>query len=272
MPNILDKIIAHKKLEINQQKAHLKLDEFNGSITPGDGSFLRAMQKPGLKIIAEIKPKSPSAGTLCQDLRLDEIVPIYNKYACAISVLTDKKYFGGGLELLSQVKEQSDLPLLCKDFILDPYQCYLARKHGAQAVLLIVKILAPENLNELYQRINNLGMTAVVEIQNKQELERAMALQPVPAVILINNRNLKDFQISFDTTKTLSQLITKQTIVISASGVQSKSHIDELLSFCSTFLIGSHFMRSANLDTELQALTQRNLSLSSGNVQRGGKQ
>lgn len=152
------------------------------------------------------------------------------------------------------------MPTLCKDFILDPYQCYLARQNGAQAVLLIVKILDQEELEILYKQINDLAMTAVVEVQNKVELERAMALEPQPEVILINNRNLDDFKISFDTTKKLSQFIEDKTTVISASGIQSKSDIEELMPFCTNFLIGSQLMRSENLESEFKELIDIRLS------------
>ncbi len=273
MPNMLDEIISNKKLEIQRRKALLSLDELKQQVTAGDGSFLRAVQKSGLNIIAEIKPRSPNAGNLCTDLYINEIVRVYNKYACAISVLTDEKFFGGSLELLSEVRQQSPLPILCKDFILDPYQCYLTRKHGAQAALLIVKILSQEELRILYRQINKLAMTPVIEVQNLSELERAMALIPEPEVILINNRNLEDFKISFDTTKTLSQFINSWAIkgratVISASGVQSKTDIEQLLPYCSAFLVGSQFMRSNDLENEFEKLIDIDLR---ANVRGGTK-
>jgi indole-3-glycerol phosphate synthase / phosphoribosylanthranilate isomerase len=270
MPNILDEIISNKKLDIQSRQTSLTLDELKKKITSGDGSFLRALQKPGLNIIAEIKPKSPSAGDLRIDINVNEIVPVYNKYASAISVLTDEKFFGGGFELLSEVSKLSPLPILCKDFILDSYQCYLARHYGAQAVLLIVKILDQEELEILYKQINELAMTAVIEVQNKMELERAMALQPAPEVILINNRNLEDFQINFKTTKQLSPLIEGQTVVISASGLQSKSDIEELIPFCSNFLVGSQFMRSANLKNAFEELIDIRLPSASSAGRQGG--
>ncbi len=262
MPNMLDEIISNKKLEIQRRKALLSLDELKQQVTAGDGSFLRAVQKSGLNIIAEIKPRSPSTGNLCTDFRINEIVRIYNKHACALSVLTDEKFFGGNLELLSEVRQQSPLPILCKDFILDPYQCFLARKYGAQAALLIVKILSQEELRILYRQINKLVMTPVIEVQNLSELERAMALIPEPEVILINNRNLEDFKISFDTTKILTQHIKGSATVISASGLQSKTDIEQLLPFCSAFLVGSQFMRSNDLENEFEKLIDIDLPTS----------
>ncbi len=269
MPNLLNEIVSSKKLEVERRKAVLGLEELKQTIAPADGLFLHALQKPGLKIIAELKPKSPSAGTLCTDFRVDEIVRVYNQYACAISVLTDEKFFGGGIELLAEVIQQSTLPVLCKDFIIDPYQCYLARSCGAQAVLLIVKILDQKELQQLYDQTSALGMTAVLEIQNEVELEQAMRLSPKPEVVLINNRNLEDFTISFDTTKALAPAIGDRAIVISASGLKSKTDVEELLPFCSTFLIGSTFMRSGDLEGEFKNLTDVCLASPTAPMNRG---
>jgi len=252
MHNMLNEIIAYKKLEIENSKTALPLDSLK--ITPGDGSFRQSLQNQGLNIIAEIKPKSPSAGVLRSDFRLDEMLPVYNKYARALSVLTDFKFFAGSFDLLSEVSRKSGLPILCKDFILDPYQCYLARICGAQAVLLIAKILSNKELTELYLQIKELGMTAVLEIQNEIEFERINSLAVQAEIILINNRNLEDFTINLNTTKTLAPLIPEQTIVISASGIESKQDLEDLRPFCGNFLVGSLFMRSAHPEKEFQNL------------------
>jgi indole-3-glycerol phosphate synthase len=145
------------------------------------------------------------------------------------------------------------LPTLCKDFVIDPYQCFEARLAGAQAVLLIVKILDDPLLDELYKIIVALGMTAVVEVQSENELSRALALQP--QVILINNRNLETFAIDFQTTKTLAPKISKEVITISASGISHARDIEELLPYCSNFLIGSSLMVAADLSEKLRELT-----------------
>lgn len=112
MPNILDKIIANTRVEIESKQASLELDKLKQSVKPGDGSFLQALRKPALNIIAEIKPKSPSADNLINDFRIDDIVTVYNKYASAISVLTDEKYFGGSFELLAEVSKK----VTCRPF------------------------------------------------------------------------------------------------------------------------------------------------------------
>jgi indole-3-glycerol phosphate synthase / phosphoribosylanthranilate isomerase len=264
MPNSLNEIISYKKLEIEKKKITFPLEQLKRTITIGDGSFLEAMQKSGIKIIAEIKPKSPSAGVLNNHLNADEIIRIYDQYACAISVLSEEKFFGGSMELLANVVEKSSLPVLCKDFVLEPYQCYLARHYGAQAILLIVKILTDEELQKLYEQTNELGMTAVLEVQNEAELKRIISLKPAPSIVLINNRNLEDFSIDLNTTKLLAPVVPEQTIIISASGLQSNADIRQLLPFCSVFLVGTLFMQSDNPDKAFKELIETDPTLSGG--------
>lgn len=208
---------------------------------------------PAVKLITEIKPASPTAGVLKADFELAPILEVYNTYASAISVLTDEKFFNGSLALLSQVVAQSPHPVLCKDFILDPYQVYEARCAGADAVLLIVKILEKKQLAHLHALIEDLGMTPVVEIQNEAELELALTVHP--KVLLINNRDLSTFEISLETTQRLAPKIPKDIVVISASGIQTRHDIDTLLPVASCFLIGSALMQAPDLARKLQELS-----------------
>jgi indole-3-glycerol phosphate synthase len=248
----LAEIVAHKREEIAQQKGVVASDSLFKNISIGHHGFRRALSTPGLHLIAEIKPMSPSAGILREDLQLDAIVKSYDDHATAISVLTDERFFGGSFELLAHVKSISSLPVLCKDFILDRYQCLRARSVGADAVLLVVKILDDGSLADLYSQIVDLGMTPVVEIQNETELERAMMLQP--DVIVINNRNLDTFQIDLSTTIRLAPKLPRQTIVIAASGVKSRTDIEKLLPFCSKFLVGTVLMEASSIDDKLKEL------------------
>src|SRR5277367_5078815 len=158
MPNILDEILAHKLIEVAELRASMSLADLQERAKPIQGRFLEVLKADGINLITEIKPKSPSGGVLRADLNLEEVIKEYCRYATAISVLTDKRYFDGSFELLEQVSQQADLPLLCKDFVIDDYQCYLARAMGAEAVLLIVKILSDERLTHLNTLISSLGM------------------------------------------------------------------------------------------------------------------
>jgi indole-3-glycerol phosphate synthase/phosphoribosylanthranilate isomerase len=256
MPSKLAEIVQNKTAEVDARKAARPANHLALSMAPGDGSFLRALKTKGTNLICELKPKSPSAGVLKAEFQLSDILPHYQSHAAAISVLTDHKYFGGSLDLLTDVAASTTLPTLCKDFFIDSYQCLEARQAGAQAVLLIVKILSDDLLAELHKTANDLGMTAVVEVQNQSELKRALALQP--QVILINNRNLDSFDVSLSTTSDLAPNIPGDVVKISASGFGSRADIESMLPFCHNFLIGSSLMTAGNLEQKLCELKGKN--------------
>ena len=255
MSGVLSEIVAHKLVEVGERKRITPQSVLKENLQPGDGSFFRSLSGSGQKLIAEIKPSSPSKGVLMETLDLDRIIDIYCRYASAISVLTDYKYFKGSTELLGAVARISSCPVLCKDFILDTYQVYEARLAGAQAVLLIVKILEDEQLAELHRLVLELGMTPIVEIQNELELERSLVVSP--AVLLINNRNLDTLLVDLETTRQLAPFVPPKVIAISASGIERRADIEELLPFCSRFLIGSVLMQSHNLEAKLKELLDK---------------
>lgn len=252
MPAVLPEIVAHKLREIEDIKRSMRRREA-ADITYGDGSFERALSGDELKLIAEIKPSSPSAGTLRASIDPDNILRSYNSHADAVSVLTDRKYFGGSIELLSYVSSHSFRPTLCKDFVLDACQVRQARSAGAQAVLLIAKILDDPQLAQLHSAILELGMAPVVEVQTAEEVRRALAVSP--RVMLINNRDLTSFEIDLSTTERLVPLIPADVITISASGIQSRSDIERLLPCCTKFLVGSSLMQSDDIEGKLRELT-----------------
>ncbi|HEY9713662.1 MAG TPA: indole-3-glycerol phosphate synthase TrpC [Chroococcales cyanobacterium] len=251
MPPSLAEIVDNKRLEVAALKA--ALPEWASQTAPnGDGRFLRSLQPEKINLICELKPRSPSLGHLKEASNLAETVAAYRKHADCLSVLTDNKYFGGSMALLKEMSRSLALPLLCKDFIVDRLQCLQARHHGADAVLLIVKILNDEELSVLHESITDLGMNAVVEIQNERELERALAVNP--QILLINNRDLSTFEIDFATSERLAPRIPSGPVVISASGISSRAEIQRLLPYAHNFLIGSALMLSDNLEQLLQEL------------------
>jgi indole-3-glycerol phosphate synthase/phosphoribosylanthranilate isomerase len=255
MSNILNEIVSNKRAEIEQRKNQRTQQSIARKVTTGDGSFLRAIASPDeVHFICELKPKSPSAGVLQDKPDLNKIVAAYDRFASGISVLTDEKYFGGSLELLAQITRKSKRPTLCKDFIIDTYQCYEAREAGAQAALLIVKILDDRSLQLLHRELKQLKMTAVVEVQSTEELQRALKIQP--DVILINNRNLETFEIDFATTEVLAPQIPAGIARISASGISESIDIERLQPFCPNFLIGSSLMAAPDLEEKLARLTR----------------
>lgn len=263
-PSILEEIVDNKRKELAIQQQGLPLEALKAEVYPLPRPFFeealnfppssRDEGKYNMKLILEIKPSSPSAGILKADFDLDALLAAYRPYADCLSVLTDQKYFRGSMERLSMVSQRMPQPTLCKDFILDPYQVYQARKANAMAVLLIVKILNDEQLRELYQTIRQLGMTPVVEVQNEDEWARTLYLlqtaQDQP-VILINNRNLTTFEVDLSNTLRLAPLIRiqahaktkREAIIISASGIQCRADIERLLPAAHCFLIGSSLMR-----------------------------
>lgn len=252
--SVLEDIVANKLKEVATRKTNHPLAEWLPTVTPAhpknrfESCFRHATSTP--KLILELKPKSPSAGPLTKQLELDGRIDIYNRFGVAISVLTDTKYFGGSFDLLNQVIKQSPHPVLCKDFILNPYQIYEARRHGASAVLLIAKILTNTQLIELTALSRELGMTPLIEIQNECELERALVVYPT--VLLINNRNLETLEVDLNTTVRLSTKIPENILRITASGIQSKEDIQQLSSYCGGFLIGSALMQASPMElTEL---------------------
>lgn len=256
MKNTLAEIVLNKRSEIAQRKTLTDIEELREKAVLANGSFITANSSKSINIIAEVKPKSPSAGVLraSDELDIGAVVEAYSKYATAISVLTDEKYFGGSLSLLKQISERTSLPTLCKDFIVDPFQIHEARLCGAEAVLLIVKILTDEELVLLQGQIQSLGMKALVEIQNEVELSRALAASP--EILLINNRNLDTFETDLATTERLALQIPETLPVVSASGIANASDISRLLPYTRRFLIGSSIMRSSNVEEKLRQLCE----------------
>jgi indole-3-glycerol phosphate synthase len=258
---VLDTIVAHKIQEVMVRKARQPLADWLQQIEkiapqPLETAIRQSASENAF--ILEIKPASPSAGRLKEALSLedlDRLLALYAQYGVAISVLTDETYFGGSLELLQKVGERVSIPTLCKDFVIDPYQVYEARKAGAKAVLLIVKALSGSQLKALNQLILEWGMTPLIEVQDEQEVDRALAVDP--SILLINNRHLQTLAMDLSTTERLSPRIPKSILKISASGIQTRHDVLRLQDYCDGFLIGSTLMREPTplaLEKKLQAL------------------
>lgn len=229
--HILEEIVWHKEAEVAAMRERCPLHELRKRVQdlaqpPLD--FLAALRtgktKPAL--IAEVKKASPSKGVIRPDFDPVAIAQSYEAAgASCISVLTDKKFFQGSFDYLSQVRAAVNVPLLCKDFIVYPYQIFLARTHGADAVLLIAAILPDKDLQYFLKIAHSLKMTALVEVHTLAELDRVLALDGV-ALVGINNRNLADFSVSLATTQELlharNQQIRDQNIcVVSESGLHT---------------------------------------------------
>jgi indole-3-glycerol phosphate synthase len=245
MTDILSKIIEVKKEEVRTAKKQLPLHDLEQMPRPEPRDFKDQMNKTGLSVIAEVKYKSPSAGIIRSDFDPVRIARIYSAAdADAISVLTDSFFFGGHLDFLKAIRQAVQLPLLRKDFIIDPYQIVEARQAGANAVLLIVRILSRNQYHEFLELIHELGMEALVEVHSAGELE--MALDAAVRILGINNRNLSTLDVELNTSVELRRLIPDPMITVSESGIQSRdeSAILEKEGF-DAILVGETLMRSS---------------------------
>lgn len=235
--NILEAIVWHKEKEVDQQRERLPLVKLQQQIAdcPPPRDFTLALRRGNLKpaLIAEVKKASPSKGVLRPDFDPVAIAKAYEAAgATCLSVLTDEKFFQGSFEYLDQIRQQVNLPLLCKDFILYPYQMYLARLKGADAVLLIAAILSDKDLQYFIKIARVLGLSALVEVHTLAEMDRVLAVEGVE-LIGINNRNLEDFSVNLQTTCEILQTRAQQIhsrgiLIVSESGLQTASDLQRV--------------------------------------------
>ncbi|OHU86512.1 MULTISPECIES: bifunctional indole-3-glycerol-phosphate synthase TrpC/phosphoribosylanthranilate isomerase TrpF [Pseudoalteromonas] len=252
MANVLEKIVADKRVELEQRKATLPLEDFIHKVEPSQRDFYAALATLGTQFILECKKASPSKGLIRDHFDLDEITSVYKRYASCISVLTDEKYFQGSFDFLSYVRQRVDQPLICKDFFIDEYQVYLARLHGGDAILLMLSVLDDAQYAQLSQLAQGLNMAVLTEVSNEQEVQRALALDA--QIIGINNRNLRDLSTDLATTEQLRKLIPDDKIVISESGIYTHQDVKRLAPLCDGFLVGSSLMAERNLDAACRKL------------------
>ena len=236
---VLNQIIEHKKHEI---KAYRTLEMPKQKANFG---FLKAIKNSHCSIIGELKSKSPSEGTIKKCYQPLEIANAYALGgAIALSILTDKKFFGGNYSDIGQVKKSCSLPVLCKDFIIDPSQVYRARQAGADACLLIARILSDQQLQRLYQEIENLAMDALVEIFDENDLKRVLKVNP--KLIGINNRNLDTLEMDLDNAYRLKKLIPNDIFVVTLSGSKTPETTAQFAHDFDGVLMGTALMKSDN--------------------------
>ena len=254
---ILDDIVAHKQTELAAQKRTVSLAQLQDSVhfQTVPPAFLQALQqRPGRTIIAEVKKASPSKGVIRADFDPLRLAHTYAAAgAAAISVLTDQKFFQGHLDYLGLIREHVSLPLLRKDFVFDPYQVYEARSYGASAILLIVAILSDAQLQELAALADSLRLDCLVEVHDEAELERALACQV--SLLGINNRDLRTFQTSIETTERLLGHMPPGVTVVSESGLSRAEQLARLEARgVRAFLIGETFMAAPDPGEPLRAM------------------
>ena len=262
--NILEKIVWEKDREVAVARERVSLQQLKQQVAdlPATRDFLAALKASCRKpaVIAEVKKASPSKGVIREDFDAEAIARGYAAGgASCLSVLTDKTFFQGGFEVLVQVRQVVELPLLCKDFILTPYQLYQARAAGADAALLIAAILDDTDLAYLLKVARSLGLTVLGEVHDAAELERVLALEGVQ-LIGINNRNLASFATDLATTEQLTarygeQIRAKGCLLVSESGLFSRDDLDRVQSAgADAVLVGESLMRQADVTAALETL------------------
>jgi indole-3-glycerol phosphate synthase len=248
MTTVLEKIVVNKRLEIEEQKILLPLDILKQQLPERQiGMFKAALQdQTQVNIIAEIKRSSPSKGIMTEDFDPVALAGSYRDGgAAALSVLTEQRYFLGRQEYMGLARNESGLPVLCKDFIIDPYQVYLARVWQADALLLIVSLHTADSLREFLALGKEIGLDCLVEVHNEKELETALVAGA--DLIGVNNRNLEDFTVDLGRSERLARLIPPGVIRVAESGIFVADDIRRLRdSGYNNFLIGEALVKAEN--------------------------
>ena len=244
---ILDKILAQKVEEVRQPAAQIAQTKADAHAAPPARDFVAALHKPTVALIAEVKKASPSKGVLIENFDPVAIGKIYAENgASAISVLTDEQFFQGHLDYMRAIRAAVNVPVLRKDFVIDPYQVYEARAAGADAVLLIVMALEDSRLTDLQAVIRELGMAALVEVHNEAEMERALKIGAT--LIGINNRDLKTFHEDLNVTARLARSAPSNITLLAESAIRNTDDVRRMGSYgARAVLVGESLVKSDNM-------------------------
>lgn len=255
--SVLDRILAHKLEEVEAAKRarplSLLMEQCAAREPPRD--FVAALKRETVALIAECKQASPSKGRLSDDYDPTRLARTYaDNGAAAISVLTDARFFQGSLDDLAAVRAAVDVPLVCKEFVLDDWQVHAARACGADAVLLIVAALGDAQLADLHDCILALGMAPLVEVHDEIEMERALAVKP--RLVGVNNRNLKNFDVDLGVTARLARLVPSTALLVAESGISSAADVRRMgASGAHAILVGETLMKAQDLAAAVRDLS-----------------
>jgi indole-3-glycerol phosphate synthase len=254
----LEELVDATRDALDRRKRERSIAELEreAGAQPEGRPFAEALARPGTSLIAEHKRRSPSAGTISEAARCADVVRAYERGgAAAVSVLTEEAHFGGSLADLSEARAATELPILRKDFTIDPYQLYEAKAAGADAVLLVVGSVEPGQLAALYHEAHALDLDAIVEVHREDELE--VALEMDADVLGINNRNLEDFSVDLQRTFDLLADVPAGKVVVSESGIHYREQIEELEQVgVDAVLIGEVLMRAPDPEAAVRELTR----------------
>ncbi|MBQ0787727.1 MAG: indole-3-glycerol phosphate synthase TrpC [Oceanihabitans sp.] len=246
--DILQKIVKDKRIEVNLRKQLIPIQQLEQSILfeRQTISLAKNLRSSTSGIIAEHKRRSPSKQVINHDLNVFDVAKGYEEAGvCGMSVLTDGKYFGGSLDDLLTARASCNLPLLRKEFIIDTYQILEAKAYGADVILLIAAILTREEIKQFSEFAKSVSLDVLLEVHNEEELHKS--IMPSLDMLGVNNRNLKTFEVSLETSKKLSEQIPNDFVKVSESGISSVEAIKELQPYgYKGFLIGENFMKTEN--------------------------
>lgn len=244
--SVLDEIVARKRSDVAERMRRTPQEELARRALPTRRSFAEALRKPGTRFILECKKASPSEGCIRPNFDIAEIARTYAPFADAVSVLTDEPYFQGGFAYLRAAREILDQPILCKDFVISPYQVYEARANGADAVLLMLSVLDDNMYRTCSHIAAALSMDVLTEAHDEEEVDRAVALGA--EAIGLNNRDLKTLRVDLGVTARLADRIPGDRIVVCESGIRSHADVVALRASADAFLVGTRLMKEARLD------------------------
>ena len=255
MSNTLEKIIADKKGNIENYKKNFTIENLTKKIISYKNylNFKDKLNNNKISIIAEIKKASPSAGVIIKNYDPKTIGKQYlNSGASCLSILTEENYFKGKLEHINDVKKEVKLPVLCKDFFIDPYQVYLAKSFGADAILIILAAINEKTAQEIYKMSEELNLSTIVEVHTEEEASKALNFKN--AIIGINNRNLKTLKTDIKITYNLYKVLTKHSgLLVCESGIKSEKEVKEIVkkTKINNFLIGESLLKDLNENSSL---------------------
>tara|TARA_B100000945_G_C20324258_1_gene569196 strand:+ start:253 stop:1047 length:795 start_codon:yes stop_codon:yes gene_type:complete len=255
MSNILEKIISNKKISIEKYKKNFKIEELKSKISSYKNylNFNNKLESSKISVVAEIKKASPSAGIIVENYDPVLIAKKYlNSGASCLSILTEENYFKGRIEHIEEVKKEVKLPVLCKDFFIDPYQVYLAKSFGADAILIILSAIDEKTARKVYNVSNELNLSTIVEVHNEEEANRALKFKN--AIIGINNRNLKTLETNVKKTYDLYKIfINHNGPIICESGIKTEKDVESIFkkTNINNFLIGESLLKDHGKNSSL---------------------
>ena len=255
MTNTLEKIIADKKNSVEKYKKSFTIEDLKKRISSYKNylNFKDKLKKNQISVIAEIKKASPSAGVIVENYDPKTIGKQYlDSGASCLSILTEENYFKGKLEHIDEVKREVKLPVLCKDFFIDPYQVYLAKSFGADAILIILAAINEKTAKEIYSVAEELNISIIVEVNTEEEAKKALVFKN--AIIGINNRNLKTLKTDIKTTYDLHKILIEHSgPLVCESGIKSEKEVEEIVkkTKINNFLIGESLLKDLDKNSSL---------------------